>query len=336
MTAKEQFERLEAAWAQFPSPILHTYQIGPLQVNLAFASSLLIEKITPALKHLQTHSVSTAALTIRLWDTTATGQKLPDLDWDLIDQNGYQGYAEPPTYLHHFQSVGALSALDTARNRAYYVVRKTDELPWWVSGGPLQVIFHAWLRENGMHLTHTAAVAAKDKAVLLTGKGGSGKSTLTLACCTQGLNCLGEDYCILAPDSQVLSIYQSAKWTPYTRALFPSYENQIVNPKTADQEKALAYYSDLFPHQMQTKAQTVATISLRIENRAVPKLEKQDLKSALVPLMMSTLRYLPFYHSKSMSLLETFATQIPHYHLTLSQDMRANVDMIREILAEHT
>src|SRR5690606_10227789 len=110
------------------------------------------------------------------------------------------------------------------------------------------------LKEHGMQLTHTGAISNGKTAVLLSGKGGSGKSTTTLACLTEGLYYLGEDYSILAPGPEVFSIYNSAKWRPHTRTLFPHYESFIENPSTANTEKALVYYTDFFPKQIQTSA----------------------------------------------------------------------------------
>ncbi|MDF2940839.1 MAG: hypothetical protein K0R66_1481, partial [Gammaproteobacteria bacterium] len=194
---------------------------------------------------------------------------------------------------------------------------------------------HAWLRHRGMHLTHTAAVGNDQAAVLLSGKGGSGKSTTTLACLTEGLHYLGEDYCILEPGEQakVHSVYQTAKWKPHTRNLFPDYEQFIANPDTANTQKALVYYQDFFPMQLKKTLPIKASISLKVGSSKIPVIEKYEPQLALKNLMMSTLMQLPLYHSNSMSILKDIVAGIDHYHLSLGQDMKANVSIIKAILS---
>lgn len=336
MTAQEQFERLDEAWSHFADPKLYFYQIGPFPFCLSFATDSLIEPITRAFHHLQIDAIPSKPFTIRLWDTAKTTQKLPPLDWNLIYRNGYQGYGSPPIYLHYFDHIQALSLLDTEKNRAYFACQTAATLPWWVSGSPLQVILHAWLREKGVQLTHTAAISNGRTSVLLSGKGGSGKSTTTLACLMKGFHFIGEDYCALEPGRvpQVFSVYQSAKWSSYTRKLFPFYERSIANPQTADLEKALVYYEDLFPGQIKKSSSVRAILSLTIEKTDVPRIKKYNFHSTLKDLMMSTLKQLPFYHSSSMNILKTFTSQVALYQLVLSQNMDANVQAIQDIFSE--
>jgi len=332
LTGREQFERLDHKWTYFCHTTTSSYQIGPFVLSLIFASPSLKEKITPAFNHLKLNQNPTADLTVYLWDTTE--QKLPTLDWHSINRNGYHGHYEDSIYFHYFDDINALSVLNAKKNKAHYIVRNVQKLPWWVSGSPLQVILHAWLREKGLQLTHTAAVANEQGAVLLTGKGGSGKSTATLSCLTEGLYYLSEDYCILAPGKspQVFSLYQSAKWTSHTRKLFPHYDQFIANPDTANKEKALIYYQDIFPLQIKTSAPIRAIVSLKIEDTHLPVLEKQDLPSSLKSLIMSTLIQLPFSHCRTISLLKDVTAQIPCYQLTLGKDLKENTRRIQEIL----
>jgi hypothetical protein len=334
MIALQQYESLDKAWAHFKSIQSSYYQLGPFSVCINFVNERLAAKLTRAFNHLKIAPVSKADLSICLWDGSVIEGKLPSLDWDLINQNGYHGYYESPVYLHYFSHIHALSVLNTDQNKAYYAVRDLESLPWWVSGSPLQVILHAWLRHRGMHLTHTAAVGNEQAAVLLSGKGGSGKSTTTLACLTEGLHYLGEDYCILEPGEQpkVHSVYQTAKWELQTRRLFPHYEHCIVNADTANTEKALVYYQDIFPTQIKSSLPIRAIISLKVGTETAPQLQKHEPRLALKDLMMSTLIQLPLYHSDSMSILKDIVASVPQYQLSLGRDVKANVKIIKEML----
>ena len=250
--------------------------------------------------------------------------------------NGRRGYCDPPIYFHYEVSAHTLSAINMQQNRAYCVVHDMQTLPWWMAGSPLLVIIHVWLREKGLQLTHAAAIGNGQTSLLLVGKGGSGKSTSTLACLTEGSHYLGEDYCII--DSQqipnVFSLYQSAKWEANTRALFPQYEHFITNPETANDGKALLYYQDIFPRQMQISAPIRAVLSLTIGKQNNPILQEYDSSSTLKDVVMSTLLQLPFYHPRTISILQNLVKRVKTYRLILGQDIKANTQTIQSLLTK--
>jgi hypothetical protein len=318
------FERLSELWTGFRASSYGCYKIGPYSVNITSNCGRLANRLTAAFRHIKTKDTD-PHFTIRLW----SGSKLPLLNWTQILSNGYRGYAIPPLYFHYFETTGALSVVNTEKNAAYYIVRDENSLPWWVDGSPLQVILHVWLREKGMQLTHSASVGDGNKALLLAGKGGSGKSTTVLACLENGLKTLGEDYILLSKDG-AYSVYQTAKWQPKTRVLFPSYENQIANPEIADKEKALVFYDEIFPSQLTTCSSLSAVVSLCVGKEA--KLEKSDLKNSLQSLLLSTATQLPHPSPRTTQILQELITPVEHYHFSLGPHMRENVDLLRGLL----
>jgi hypothetical protein len=317
------FEQLDSAWASFSEAAAQSYQIGPFVVRICALDATLVHQLLRACRHLEVADRA-ADLTIRIW----SGAKLPSLNWSLIGTNGYRGYADPPFYFHHFEEIGALSALDATRHIAYYIIRDPSALPWWVSGSPLQVILHAWFREKGLQLTHSAAITNGKKAILLAGPGGSGKSTTVLACLQAGLNTLGEDYILLGKDL-AYSVYQTAKWHPHTRTLFPSYESRIVNRESADREKALIYYEDLFPSQIELSSPLHAVASLRVGTSA--QLQPADLRTSLQSLLLSTAMQLPHSNPRTMHLMQKSLEPLAHFRLSLGPDLRENVALLRSL-----
>lgn len=332
MSAKE-FQLLEKVWENFFQTTEYFYQLGTFTFCLSFASTLVAKKLTPALQHLACEKPSRVDFTVCIWDTAEAKQGLPPLDWGRIQLNDYHGIRHEGIYFHYFKYIGALSVIDVDQHKAFYVVRDANALPWWVSGSPLQVIFHIWLLKQSCQLTHAAAVGNDCSAVLLTGKGGSGKSTTTLACLQEGLNYLSEDYCVLEEKNlQVHSIYQSAKWRFPTRQLFPQYEKYIQNPESADQEKALIYYQDFFPHQVKKSLPVRAMLSLSVSEEKFPTIKAQDELSAWKNLFMSTAAQLPFNDPRTLRLLQRVTQKLSCYHLALGRDSKANVQLIREVL----
>ena len=334
LTVSEQFERLHQTWGSFSNPVSSDYRIGPYVLRISSVSPSL-DKLTRALHHLKQEELSPSFdLEICLWDAAIEKQKLPPLDWELLQRAGYFGCYAAPVYVQWFDTISALSALDLAERRAYYVVRDARDLPWWVEGSPFQMILHVWLQDKGLQLTHVAAVGKKGRAILLAGKGGSGKSTTVLACLREGLHYLGEDYCILEPGAapRVWSVYNSAKWTLQTRKLFPEYERWVANPDQAVREKALIFYPEIFPSQIKTSLPIHSAISLSVGSGEAPVLQGSDSFYTIKCLMMSTIYQLPFRRSLTMNALKNLAAPINHYQLSLGRDMRANVHLIEELI----
>jgi len=63
---------------------------------------------------------------------------------------------------------------------------------------------------------HGAAVSLNGKSILLTAKGGSGKSTTALSCFFAGMSYLGDDYVTVKSGDVITthSIYSSTKLFP--------------------------------------------------------------------------------------------------------------------------
>lgn len=315
------FVPLNHAWETLSETFISSYKIGPFTIRISSTSVLLGERLTRAFAHLPIGD-GIPDLKIRIW----SGPRLPYLDWNRIQSNGYRGYKEGPFYFHNFEMIGTLSAVDVEKGIAYYAIRDPDLLPWWVNGSPLQTILHVWFREKGIQLTHAASISYGKHALLLTGKGGSGKSTTVLSCLREGLNTLGEDYVLLGK-SCAYSAYQTAKWKPHTRTLFPFYEPFIANPASADREKALLYYQDLFPLQLALSSEIFAIVSLRVGTR--PILEKSDLQTSLQSLLLTTVMQLPHPDPRTNELLQAFAKPLAHYRLSLGPNLSENVALLR-------
>lgn len=76
----------------------------------------------------------------------------------------------------------------------------------------------AWLAQRGALMVHAGAVEVDGRALLLVGRGGSGKSTTALACAQAGFGFLGDDLCVVEPadpamgePARVHAIYGTAK-----------------------------------------------------------------------------------------------------------------------------
>ncbi len=329
------FQAFDVSWASVSDMEARSYEVGAHPLRLEFAGQALQPVLADAFAHLRMNEVADSPFTIRIWDCTEQRLPLPRLDWNTLHAHGYRGFSDGVYGFHYFESIGALSFVNLAEKRAYYVVRDAMALPWWVRGSPLQVILGIWLRSQGTQLTHVAAVGDDKHCVLLAGKGGSGKTTTALSCVLDGLNYLGEDYCLLTPGESPLvhSIYQTAKWTPQTRRFYPRFEHFVTNPESGVEEKSLLFYQQMFPERIRTALPAKAVISLSVGSADMPRIRATALSTSLKNLSLSTVRQLPFFDTTTLNLLRSFATGLQHYEIQLGFDRGANVEAFQALLA---
>lgn len=87
------------------------------------------------------------------------------------------------------------------------------------------------MEKNGCQLLHAAAIGTEEGAVLITGKGGIGKSTTALSCLQSGPYYFADNYLIvrLEPEPLVYSLYCTAKLNADHVKNFPEFFKLVQN-----------------------------------------------------------------------------------------------------------
>ena len=153
-------------------------------IRLVFAGETMHRHFAPALAHLQISPDRPADITFHVWDSASTGVAMPPPPFPqdrLTDRGDIWGMGSPRfrTAFHWIEC--SVNLMDLQRGEAIYWVRDEHILPYWCIASPLRSLFHWWMEHKGCQLLHAAAVGtAKDGAILITGKGGVGKSTILL------------------------------------------------------------------------------------------------------------------------------------------------------------
>lgn len=140
---------------------------------------------------------SHAGLRLDLWDAPPdiSPRFLEDPD-DLGEGRGENGellaVSSDGTAVR-FRARGLLLWLDRPRGRVVGRVSSVDELSPWHRYRPLQALLAYWLAGSGVRIVHASAISRGDRAVLLVGPNGVGKSTCAMAALAAGLDVLGDD-----------------------------------------------------------------------------------------------------------------------------------------------
>jgi len=332
---------------------VRSYGLAGRPFRIGFASPRLAAAWTPALEHLETfpdsrehqsHSADSSSgdcgkiFTIWVWETAAAGiaPPRPPAGLEPLGRRGEYGPGEEAAPgLHYQHESGILSLLSDDASCGLCWVRDAGNLPGWEAAAPFRPLLHSWARSWGGHFLHAAAVgrASADRAVLLVGRGGSGKSSSALACLRAGWDYLGDDYVLvtLRPEPRVHCVYQSAKVVlAFLRSAFSEWEpliqsviNHSVN-KSAGQSnhdgnsgKAILWAGRTGAGRICPSLPLAALVQPVVKSISQPRLGPLRPSEGLLALGPSTLFQLPWARAEGLRFCSEIARVLPAFRLEL-------------------
>jgi hypothetical protein len=313
------------------------YQIGGTVVCLKFAGDSLIPILTPALDHLRLSETTTADLTICIWDSESTGVNMipPPCTVDCFtDRGDIWGFNSQrfKTAFHWVED--SVNLMDLETKVGVFWVQRAGKLPFWVHASPLRTLFHWWMEQNGCQLLHAAAIGTEKGAVLVTGKGGVGKSTTALSCLQAGLFYLADDYVAtrLEPEPVVYSLYSTAKLNADHVEKFPDLSGHVSNIETMDREKAVMFLStpmrEQITMQMPLRAILTPAIVDRLESMISP-VSKREIQGAM---SFTTMSQLPNVGRYTHEYIGRLIDMLPHYTLEIGSVFERIPKAVSELL----
>ena len=222
------------------------YHIAETRICIAFAGDRMVDMMTAALEHLRIPEPEVVDATFCIWDSESAGVPMinPPCQWsDFTDRGDIWGFDSKRIKTAFHWGELSVNVMDLETNVGIYWVQSASKLPYWVQSSPLRSLFHWWLEKNKVQLLHAAAVGTANGAVLITGKGGVGKSTTALKCLEQGMFYLSDDYVIVKaePDPLIYSLYSTAKLNKEDLEKFPFFSDFIAPLRKDSQEKAVMF-----------------------------------------------------------------------------------------------
>lgn len=207
-----------------------TVDFGPIQVRLLGASPEHLERIAQPL--VASAGVSWAPLQVVVATADSVDSRyIPPALRPRRDQM-IVAHREGITALAN-GSDGTLWLLDPKRATATLWIKAFDALPVWEHTSPLRTAARWWSTVQGAAMVHAGAVADDERAVLLVGDSGVGKSTTALSCHRAGLEVLGDDFCFVEPPTSSApatahAMYRLAKLDENALNLLPHLRSQVI------------------------------------------------------------------------------------------------------------
>ncbi|MFT4519071.1 MAG: hypothetical protein ACI9JM_001462 [Halioglobus sp.] len=317
----------------------HDLLIAGQSVRLSFAGDAMIPCFVPAMQHLCCDSQRDAALQVRIFDSASTGIALPTPPWTndaQVARGEILGLDTSGSVRATFQPGSAVLTMYHADSATALVwMADAQRCPDWEAAAPLRGLFHWWFSAQGQQLVHAAAVGTESGAVLLTGKGGSGKSTTALTALAAGMQYLGDDYVICDMDEpvpRVHSLYNSAKVGAYGLEMLPALADAVDIPASPELDKAVLYLARSFPDQL-CDTLALRAIVVPCVTAGPAQLKPLDPAAAFLALAPTTLFQLPGAGQQTTGFVRRLVTALPCFSLNLGPTPAAVADVLRRALA---
>ncbi len=314
------------------------YKIGGQVIHLRFVGTAMAEVMTPALIHLEIDPHPEPGLTICLGD--GLSMRLPQslAQWNSDDpatSGGFRYYTDDRIYIVYQIDAYLFSMIDVERNLAFLWTSDVSKIPYYVNGAPIHSIFHYWFRKHKQQIVHAASVGTKDGAVLIVGKGGSGKSTSALACLNAGMYYLGDDYTLISNDSNplVYSLYCSGKVNVEDMDRFPQLQARVGNDQLIIDQKTLYFLGDVFPLQFISHLPIKAVLLPVISGIPNSQLSKTSAAAVLKALAPSTLFQLPGAGEQAFRTMVNCVSKVQTFNLELGSDISTIPTVITNYLS---
>ncbi len=288
------------------------------RVRLRVAGRALADRVVRPFAHLcvAVNEGAHVSLTIDLWDREGEGAPAeccaaPGETTDVSLNGRFLLQVTPHTRV----------AFDRSRASIVGCSDGTREVGVYERGKPLARFLAEWYADVAVPVVHAGFVETGEEGVLLAGKGGSGKSTLSVACASAGLGFLGEDYTAVefTPDGGVIghSAYGSAFLSPGADRWCGPLTGHLIASTDDAEPKSVVLVGDVWPDRLRRSApvRAVALCSVAdVDGFDITALSKPAALLAIAPSCLLQI------HGRRRNSLDTIAQlveRVPCFRLRL-------------------
>jgi len=320
-------------------PLAFDYMLAGERLQLRFAGPSLLPQLLPSLEHLESDLSAPAQLTIHIWDETSSVTAIPPppWSWESYMSRGEIGAYDRDKYRIWFDiGTGLFSMIDLESSQALLWVRDPDRLPIYVTAAPFRMILQASLSQRGLFFAHAAAVGNDNGAVMLVGEGGSGKSTTSLLCLAEGMDFLGDDYCLFDTESapSVHSAYCSAKLDPDCLQRLPIFQPMVNPGNDLGEDKALLILHKDFSSQLVSSRPVLAILVPSVTHQEATTIERISALAGIRALAPSTMQQIAGPDARAWRAIAGLARKVPSYRLKVGYDLKQIPGRIESLIEQ--
>jgi hypothetical protein len=323
-------ERGGRSWqVQIPGSVIEVRAVGGYPNDALFA----------VLDHARlSESTSTPRSIVYVIDAEATQTPPPPSAWIFADSSVQDTQRicwrpQSGVALVSDDSRGLWHLFDTRTMTGVYWLRSSTDLPFWEYGSPLRHFIHWTAQAGGQGMIHAAAIGLPEAGVLLIGRGGSGKSTMTAAAIAAGWQTVGDDFVIIdLPQRRAYPIFDIMKLKGMAEALFADAMSHATNPVRGPDEKALIPISAVAGERFVRSIPVRAILSLRLTGAATSVIHDCSRVAALGALAPSTMNILRTALPETLAFCGDLLRQVPAYSFDVGGDPREGLRVLESFV----
>jgi hypothetical protein len=335
--AVDVYSAAEASAAALGDLPHRTIRMAGRAIRLRFAGDLEPRLIGP-FQHLVTEDDPAPDLTVTFWDSAGTGA--PELPRPAPRPGDPEGarwdHHDGPRSARYWPASGLWAAYDASVGDAWWWVPAVEMIPWHEFAAPMRSIVNWWGTTHDLTMLHAGAVGGEDgRGVILGGRGGSGKSTTSLACLADGMRFASDDYVLLEVDDRVRahSVYGTAKLEERGAPLVGHVSGRRLATATEGAKLVVDVARDFAPL-VTPELEIVAAVLPRVTT-AGPALVPLDRPTALRALAPSTvLQAQAVGAPRALRAMSGLLERVPAHQLDTGPDPLALPAVLRELIAD--
>jgi len=216
------------------------------------------------------------------------------------------------------------SVFEPASKTIFTVCWAADELTRYAVAKPLLRFLYLTLYAQNKLVTHAALVGRNDKGIVVTGRGGSGKTTTSAAALLRGFDFVSDDYvCMSKQGARFVgeTLFASLMLDVGHIRRFPKLAEAALFPPSDLETKAVVYPMRLFPGQVQRSMNIVAVIVPLLSDHAETRLAPMSKAAALRALAPSSVYSSPWREPSRFDFYHQMLKELPCFHLELGRDV---------------
>jgi hypothetical protein len=318
--------------------IVRDFRLAGTLVRLRFAGEALIPIIVPGLANGVAGGVSEPACEIRLWDSESTGlppAPRPRPVSDLTRRGNIWGFDSSRYRSAYHWGEGSVNAMDCETRQAVFWAPTHKYLPVRALATPLRSILHWWMELNGRQLVHAAAVGCGGRGVLIPGRGGSGKSSASLACLLAGMDFVADDYLALAldPEPRAYRVYATAKLDPRSLSLYPDLAARCRTLHDPAFGKVMLFLEDGYAEQLKESLPLKLVLKPSFSGAPETALGEAEPFEIERELAYETFAWLPHVGAGTVEFLNRVSREVPRSAIYLGTERARIATVIKQALA---
>jgi hypothetical protein len=316
--------------------IVRVLDVADVRIRLQFAGPCLADMLMPPLEHLCVAGTD-ADVTFHIWESATTGIGMvppPCTREQFTDRGDVWGFNSERyrTAFHWIEC--SVNLFDVRTRTAIWWVDSADRLPYWTKASPLRTLFHWCMELYGKQLLHAAAVGDANGAVLITGKGGVGKSTTALAALGAGFDYVGDDYVIVGLDEgpSVYCLYGTAKVNADQAGRFPALLSHVAPLGGVGEEKTVIRLFPAFAGQIARRMRVRALLTPRFSGGAATSLVPAEALTLARATSFTTMSQLPYAGRRTNDFIQRLVAGVPGFEIALGTDLDGVIGAITGLL----